>query len=70
MVDELNMLATTGVEIASRSGPQLIYCTLVAMIADSLASHLVWGVQTLNVLCISNLPLLHGNKGVFMQQLS
>lgn len=41
MVDELNILATTGVEVATRSRPQRIYYALIAFIADSLASHLV-----------------------------
>jgi len=45
MVDELNILATTGVETASRSRPQHIYYALIAFIADNLASHLVGGFK-------------------------
>ncbi len=45
MVDELNTLATSGVDIAWKSGQEVLHCALVAFLADNLASHLIGGFK-------------------------
>ena len=45
MVDDLNTLATTGVEIAWKSRPKVFHCALIAFLADNLASHLIGGFK-------------------------